>query len=175
MFVPSVNKPFTPAGKETHSRAASPRVPAGWCSWYYYYQHISEDSILENLNLAAKELKQAGLRTIQIDDGYQMAAGDWNTNDRFPHGHEWLVNQIHQKGFLAGLRLAPFAVAESSSVFKEHRDWLLRDAGDTLKQFFANDWWGGRIYSLDPTKQEVQLWLENLFYRITNAWGYDYL
>ncbi|HEY6191907.1 MAG TPA: alpha-galactosidase [Bacteroidota bacterium] len=175
MFAPSVNKPFTPAGKSTGSGAATPRVPAGWCSWYYYYQHISEDSILENLNLAAKDLKQAGLRTIQIDDGYQIAAGDWNTNDRFPHGHEWLVNQIHQKGFLAGLWVAPFAVAESSSVFKEHRDWLLRDAGDTLKQFFANDWWGGRIYSLDPTKKEVQLWLENLFYRITNAWGYDYV
>lgn len=175
MFAPAVNKPFTPTGREPANKPGSLRVPGGWSSRYSYYQHITEDSILENLNAAAKDFKEAGLRFIQIDDGYQIAAGDWNTNEQFPHGHQWLVNQIHRKGFLAGLWVAPFAVAESSSVYKEHRDWLLRDAGDNLKQFHAIDWRGGRIFCLDPTRPEVQLWLENLFYKITNAWGYDYV
>ena len=175
MFAPVVNKPFTPAGKDAANRSGTSRVPAGWCSWYYYYQHISEDTILLNLDAAAKDFAEAGLRYIQIDDGYQIAAGDWNTNSKFPHGHKWLTDQIHNRGMLAGLWLAPFAVAESSSVYKEHRDWLLRDAGDTLKQFFANDWWGGRIFTLDPTRADVQLWLENLFYSVINVWGYDYV
>jgi alpha-galactosidase len=174
-FAPTVNKPFSPTGKGAVNKSASSRVPAGWCSWYYYYQHISEDSILLNLNAAARELKEAGLRYIQIDDGYQIAAGDWDANAKFPHGHRWLVDRIHEKGLLAGLWVAPFAIAESSSIYAEHRDWLLKDAGDTLKQFFAKDWWGGRIFSLDPTRHDVQLWLENLFYKITNTWDYDYV
>lgn len=174
-FAPAQNKPFSPAGRVPAAQFGAQNVPTGWCSWYYYYQHISEDSILQNINAAARHLKKAGLQYIQIDDGFQIAAGDWNTNARFPHGHRWLVDQIHKKGFLAGLWIAPFAVAESSSVVKKHPEWLLRDERDSLKEFFANDWWGGRIYSLDPTIPAVQLWLENLFYTITAKWGYDYV
>jgi hypothetical protein len=174
-LAPAFNKPFTPTGKQSAAFFGNQNVPTGWCSWYYYYQHISEDSIIHNLNTAAKHLKKAGLQYIQIDDGFQIAAGDWNTNKQFPHGHKWLTDQIHAKGFLAGLWIAPFAVAESSSVYKDHRDWLLRDENDSLKQFFANDWWGGKIYALDPSIPAVQVWLENLFYTITAKWGYDYV
>lgn len=172
-FAPHINKPFSPAEKQ--STVLQNDVPAGWCSWYYYYQHISEDSIIQNMNFAATHLKHAGMKYIQIDDGYQQFAGDWDTNTKFPHGHKWLVEQIHAKGFQAGLWVAPFAVAENSSVFREHQDWLLRDDRDSLKQFSANDWWGGRIYSLDPSNHDVQSWLENLFYTITQWWGYDYV
>jgi hypothetical protein len=175
MFSPQVNKPFTPSIIRPVPMTGKDAVPTGWCSWYYYYQHISEDSILQNLNFAARHLKSAGLRFIQIDDGFQIAAGDWDMNGRFPHGHKWMVDQIHQKGFFSGLWVAPFAVAESSSVYKEHRDWLLRNADGSPREYFANDWWGGRIFSLDPSHPAVQSWLENLFYMITSQWGYDYV
>ncbi|HUL44823.1 MAG TPA: alpha-galactosidase [Bacteroidota bacterium] len=175
LYAPAIFKPFTPDGRNPVVQAGISRVPAGWCSWYYYYQNISEDSILLNLNSAAKNLRSDGLQYIQIDDGYQIAAGDWNTNGKFPHGHRWLVDQIHEKKMLAGLWVAPFAVAESSSVYKHHRDWLLKGDGDTLKELFANDWWGGRIFALDPTKREVQVWLRQLFSTIVNDWGYDYV
>ncbi len=174
-FAPAQNKPFSPTGKAPAALFGNQNVPTGWCSWYYYYQHIAEDSILQNVTTASRQLKKAGLQYIQIDDGYQIAAGEWNTNKRFPHGHRWLVDQIHKKGFQAGLWLAPFAVAESSSVVKRHPEWLLRNEHDSLKEFFANDWWGGRIYALDPTIPAVQLWLENLFYTVTAKWGYDYV
>jgi|GEM_PF-2040629 len=173
-FSAPVSKPFTPAGREPVKSTGKQGIPAGWCSWYYYYQNISEDSILQNLNFAWRNLSDAGLRYIQIDDGYQIAAGDWAANKKFPHGHKWMVRQIHEKGFLAGLWIAPFAVAESSTVFREHPEWLLRES-DTLKVFFTNEWWGGRIYSLDPTIPEVQAWLKNLFSKIVGEWGYDYV
>jgi len=174
-FAPFVYKPFTPKGKQPVTLTDRSGVPTGWCSWYYYYQNISEDSILQNLNVVAESLKESGAKYIQIDDGYQIAAGEWNTNAKFPHGHRWLVDQIHAKGLLAGLWVEPFAVAESSSVYKEHKNWLLRDENDSPKEFFANDWWGGRIYALDPTIPEVQQWLEVLFATITKVWGYDYV
>ncbi|MFI5251391.1 MAG: alpha-galactosidase [Bacteroidota bacterium] len=173
VFADSVCKPMTPTGRDVVQRKEP--APTGWCSWYYYYQNISEDSILVNLNTAAKELKKSGLSYIQIDDGYQVAAGDWDMNKKFPHGHAWLVQQIHDKGFRAGLWLAPFAVAESSAIYRDHRNWLLKGDGDTLKQFSTNSWWGGRIYSLDPTIPEAQDWLERLFDKIVNEWGYDYV
>jgi hypothetical protein len=173
VMAPQINKPFTPITRQT--TVSQNDVPTGWCSWYYYYQHISEDSILQNLNFAARQLKRAGMKYIQIDDGYQQFAGDWEMNKKFPHGHKWFVEQIHAKGFLAGLWIAPFAVAEHSSIYREHPDWLLRDEHDSLKMFSANDWWGGRIYSLDPSIPEVQSWLENLFYTATHWWGYDYV
>jgi hypothetical protein len=174
-FAPAENKPFTPSGKVPAAMFGLQNVPSGWCSWYYYYDRIGEDSILQNVNAAARRFKKAGLQYIQIDDGFQIAAGDWNTNTRFPHGHRWLVDQIHAKGFMAGLWLAPFAVAEKSTLAKTHRDWLLRDERDSLREFFTNDGWGGRIYGLDPSIPAVQLWLENLFYTVTAKWGYDYV
>lgn len=172
---PAITKPLTPAGRGLPEENTLLPVPAGWCSWYHYYQHISEDSILANVRFAARHLKDAGLRIIQVDDGYQIAAGDWETNKRFPHGHRWLVDEIHRSGFQAGLWIAPFAVAESSSLFREHRDWLLKDSSNSPKEFFRNDWWGGRIFSLDPTIPAVQHWLEVLLSRITHQWGYDYV
>lgn len=174
-FAPQINKPFTPTGKQNVAALDKIEVPTGWCSWYYYYDRISEDSIIQNLNFAAKHLKSAGLNYIQIDDGYQIAAGDWETNKKFPNGHRWLVDRIHEKKLLAGLWVAPFAVAENSTVFKEHPDWLLRDERDSLKLFSTNETWGGKIYSLDPSIHEVQMWLENLFYKIESYWGYDYV
>lgn len=172
---PSVRKPFVPLRNLPLTVEPGSFVPTGWSSWYYYYQDIGEDSIIRNLNAAVKHFKKAGLKYIQIDDGFQITAGDWNTNKRFPHGHKWLTEQIHSKGFMAGLWVAPFAVAESSSLYKNHRSWLLRDERDSLKEFFTNDWWGGRIFSLDPTIPEVQEWLEELFFTITTRWGYDYV
>lgn len=174
-FAPFMNKPFSPSGRTPAAAFGNQNVPSGWCSWYYYYERIGEDSILQNVAAAARHLRKAGLQYIQIDDGFQVAAGDWNTNARFPHGHRWLVDRIHAKGFLAGLWVAPFAVAETSPVAKAHPDWLLRDERDSLKVFFTNDGWGGRIFSLDPSIPAVQMWLENLFYTITAKWGYDYV
>lgn len=174
-FAPQVNKPFTPAGKGRVAQPDKKEVPTGWCSWYYYYDRVTEDNVVQNLNFAAKHFKNSGMKYIQIDDGYQLGAGDWDTNSKFPHGHQWLVRQIHGKNLFAGLWVAPFAVAESSTVVREHPEWLLRDDQGSLKVFLTNKSWGGKIYGLDPGIPSVQSWLENLFYTITSYWGYDYV
>ena len=31
-----------------HARHSSD-IPTGWCSWYYYYDRVSEKDIMENL------------------------------------------------------------------------------------------------------------------------------
>lgn len=126
-------------------------------------------SPLTNLAAAREHFHSGGLRYIQIDDGYQRAAGDWETNNKFTHGHRWLTNQIHERGFLAGLWVAPFAVGEKSDLFKEHQDWLLKNPdGTPLKVSFAENW-GGNVYVLDPTIPDVKRWLTKLFPKITHV------
>src|SRR2546421_6608185 len=90
------------------------------------------------------------------------------------HGHRWLTDQIHAKGFKAGLWVAPFAVTERSGVPGAHPDWLLRRA-DAPIVWDTRDDWGGKVYSLDGAHPQVQQWLFDLARRAVQTWGYDYL
>ena len=155
-----------------------PEIPAGWCSWYYYYWGVSEADVIANLNFIADKLRSHGMEYVQIDDGFQRALGDWETNDKFPHGHRWLTDQIHSKGLKAGLWLAPFGIGEKSDVYRNHPEWLIKDGdGNPIRvnKAWANPYWGGDVYALDPTHPEAQQWLRNLFHTVIHDWGYDYV
>jgi opacity protein-like surface antigen len=149
-------------------------TPAGWCSWYQLYDKVTEAQVVANLEACATHFDHRFLRFIQIDDGFQKAAGDWDANDKFPHGHRWLTDQIHARGFQAGLWIAPFAVSEGSGVPASHPDWLLKQNGAPLVPL-ENAGWGGKVYAIDPAHPEVQEWLRQLARRIVRDWGYDYV
>jgi alpha-galactosidase len=55
-------------------------VPAGWCSWYCYWDRVSERDVLDNL----RSIDRLGLDigVVQIDDGHQSQVGDWLTRSR---------------------------------------------------------------------------------------------
>ena len=150
-------------------------IPEGWCSWYYYFANVTQGDILQNLEVAKEEFKDYGLEYIQIDDGYQISAGDWQTNNKFPDGHRWLVNQIHNAGFKAGLWVAPFAVSEISPIYLNYPEWLLEDENGEKIMVWDNPNWGGKIYILDPSHPEAYQWLVDIFSSITNVWNYDYV
>lgn len=155
-----------------------PRVPTGWCSWYYYYWKVSEADVIANIDALAEKLKSYGIEYVQIDDGFQQALGDWETNDKFPHGHRWLTDRIHSKGLKAGLWLAPFGIGEKSKIFRNHPEWLIKGENrEPLKvnKAWNNPYWGGDVYALDPSCPGVQEWLRNLFRKVTEDWGYDYV
>ncbi len=165
---------FAPAADVDRQRFASLTVPAGWCSWYELYGGVTEADVLANLEVAATSFDRRFFRVVQVDDGYQRATGDWNTNGKFPHGHRALTDQIHAKGFKAGLWVAPFAVTEGSGVPAAHPDWLLHAGGQPIVWDTRADW-GGKVYSLDGAHPGVQDWLEQLGRRVAQDWGYDYL
>src|SRR3990172_4924507 len=56
-----------------------PDITTGWCSWYYYWQRVSKDDILTNLERLAGLRDELPLEVVQIDDGYQAGIGDWLT------------------------------------------------------------------------------------------------
>ena len=142
----------------------------GYTSWYNYYQNISEDIILRDLN-SLYEHKEY-VNTYQIDDGYQTAVGDWFSinKEKFPNGMKVLVDAIHEKGFTAGLWLAPFGAQKGSKIAKEHPDWLIKDAKGKPIPVGAN--WGG-FYALDIYNEEARAYIKSVFNEVLNVWGFD--
>lgn len=141
----------------------------GYTSWYNLFGKIDESSIMRDLN----GLKKAdlGATVFQIDDGYQSAVGDWLEirEDKFPSGMKKLCDEIHSRGFKAGLWLAPYLCAKNSRIAKEHPDWLLKKDG---KPVIGNVGWGG-AYALDSTNDEVKEYLEKVFGTVLDEWGFD--
>lgn len=141
----------------------------GYTSWYNLFGKIDEKSIMRDLD----GLKKAdiGATIFQIDDGYQAAVGDWleTDNEKFPSGMKKLCEEIHSRGFKAGLWLAPYLCARNSRVAAEHPDWLVKKDG---KPVIGNVGWGG-AYVLDSTNAEVKKYLEKVFSVVLNDWGYD--
>ncbi|MFA9396735.1 MAG: glycoside hydrolase family 36 protein [Clostridiaceae bacterium] len=142
----------------------------GWTSWYNYYQNISQDIILENLNNFSELNKNIDI--FQIDDGYQTAVGDWLSIDKvkFPEGMKYIKDNISKKGYKAGIWLAPFVCEKTSDIFKNHKDWILKDENNELVMAGSN--WSG-FYALDIYNEDVRTYIKNVFHIILNDWGYD--
>ena len=149
------------------------RLPAeplkGYSSWYNRYENISEKSILEDLEGCATLMEPGDL--FQVDDGWEPHVGDWLTPDKkkFPGGMKAVADAIHEKGFKAGLWLAPFVARVGSELYKKHQDWFLKVGGEN---WFLGSNWGG-FCSLDIDKPEVEEYLRETFRRVFEDWGFD--
>ncbi|MGB8213959.1 MAG: glycoside hydrolase family 36 protein [Anaerolineales bacterium] len=144
--------------------AKSPRV---WCSWYSLYTLIHEEGLVKILH----DLGDLPFDVFQVDDGWQNRVGDWEPNAKFPAGMATMAARIKESGRKAGLWLAPLLAVPSSSIYREHRDWLLKDKKGRLVSAGFN--WGEQLYALDTTHPEALDWLKALMQKV-RAWGYEY-
>lgn len=153
-------------------KTAIPPVCTGWTSWYNYYTDISEKIILDNLRIFEEE--KIPIDVFQIDDGYQKAVGDWlKIKKEFPHGMGHIADSIRDRGFRAGLWLAPFVAEKKSDIFLNHKDWFLKDErGRHVKAGF-NPGWSYSFYALDIYNEEVRGYLKEVFDTVLKDWGYD--
>lgn len=141
---------------------------AGYSSWYNRFDRITDETITEDLEGCSRVLKEGDL--FQIDDGWQIRVGDWEADlAKFPRGMKASVDDIHSRGYLAGLWLAPFSAAHDSSIVREHPDWMLMHNG---RPWYAGCNWGG-FYALDIDNPEVQDYLASVFDKVFNEWGFD--
>jgi hypothetical protein len=148
---------------------------SGWCSWYYEYPDITEKEVLKNLNFLADNLRDYGLKYIQVDRGRIPTGTDWlSTNSKFPNGMKWMADQIHEKGFKAGIWTAPYWLGRESTSYNE--DWILYKISTEPKQEGKRrrHWasWGD---VLDTSNDEVISYMKNFVDVLINDWGYDYL
>lgn len=141
---------------------------SGYTSWYNYFAKIDENIILRDLNGLDRAKNEVSI--FQIDDGYQVTTGDWIENEKFPHGMRYVVDAIHEKGYQAGLWVAPFNVTKKSTVYKEHKDWLIKDInGKPMYTTIA--WHGG--YCMDIYVPGVKEYIKSIFDRVLNEWNFD--
>jgi hypothetical protein len=165
----------------TAQNARTRSIVNGWCSWFYTLADVSEDEVLRNTELAARQLRPFGLEFVQVDEGYQRAHGDWEGNERFPHGMKWLADQIKGHGLKPGLWISPYVISELSSVFREHPDWLVRRRDGSLQR--VGNWESEnspealaevvKRYCLDITHPGAADWLRDVFETIAHRWGFE--
>ena len=144
---------------------------AGYTSWYNYFQNIDESIILRDLDGldAVKEYTNI----FQVDDGYESAVGDWLFCDgkKFPHGMKFIADKIHEKGYMAGLWLAPFNAQKDSVTLKKHPEWVIRD-NETGKKLLGSISWNG-AYTFDIYNEDFRKYLKKVFDTVLNNWGFD--
>lgn len=144
---------------------------SGYTSWYNYFQNINEEIIIRDLNGLDRASDEVSI--FQVDDGYQHAVGDWLITDhkKFPHGMKYIADKIHEKGYKAGIWLAPFNAQCSSILAKKHPDWLLRHNRNGKKMLGCQGW--GGAYTLDIYNPEVREYIKKVFDTVLNVWGFD--
>ncbi len=143
---------------------------SGYTSWYNYFQNIDEKIILRDLD--GLDPYQDQVSIYQIDDGYETYIGDWLDDNpaKFPHGMKYIADKIHDKGYKAGIWLAPFNCQKISRMAKEHPDWLIKDTNG--KPMIGCIAWGG-AYTFDIYNENVREYLKKVFDVVLNEWGYD--
>ena len=159
-----------------HQPRPSREVPTGWCSWYCFGADVTAQEILGNLESIRRRLP--GLKYVQIDDGYQVAMGDWLECRRgFGGDMQQLCDKIRARGLVPAIWLAPFVAEESSRVFQQHPDWFVQDDdGKPLRsdRVSFGGWRLGPWYALDGTHPAAQKHLEHVFRKTRKAWGCAY-
>lgn len=160
-------------------RGSGRRVPNGWNSWTGsdgtggLGTGIDERSMLENLEVMAREFAPFGVDYFQIDDGYQIADGDWLARpDRFPSGMRAMTRAIEDKGLKPGLWISAFSVDKKSSFFAEHPDWTARPRDNVLGPLLDP---GSGKAVLDLHNPAVLDWLRSTLRRYRDDWGVQWL
>ena len=138
-------------------------APVGWCSWYQYYTKVKDADVVAAAD-HLRDLPGLGVRWIQLDDGYQTAVGDWRSlNRKFSRGLGPLVQDIRDRGFEAGIWLAPFSLGRRSDTLRAHPDWALRDARGRWVDAGFNPLWMDRTVGLDLSHPGALAWLQEVF------------
>ena len=150
-------------------------APVGWCSWYAYYADVSEQNILDNVDVMQDELEH--LEWVLLDDGYQAFMGDWLTpSAKFSTGVQSLVTEIRRRGKKPAIWMAPFIAEPGSQRFREHPEWFVRHTDGTLLKAEDVTYGGWRCtpwYVLDCSNPHVQEHLTRVVRTMREEWGIE--
>lgn len=89
--------------------------PGGWFSWNELFDAVDETAVRAHVDLVATKLAPVHMPLVEIDDGWEIAWGDWQANAKFPSGMNGVGKAIRDRGLRAGVWLAPFLVDTKSA------------------------------------------------------------
>lgn len=138
-----------------------------WCAWGYE-RRFTIDEIVGTL----PKVKELGFKWATLDDGYQIAEGDWDlTPERFPRGDadmKYMVDQFHANGLKAELWWAPLAADPGSSFLKKYPESVILDKDGKPQDI---TWWNS--WYLSPVDEDVIREQKALVEKFFGEWGFD--
>ncbi|MFH2008399.1 MAG: alpha-galactosidase [bacterium] len=156
-------------------------VPTGWNSWGGgggsggLGTTIDATLMLANLDAAATDFLPYGMKYFMLDDGWQISDGEWQPNQqRFPdqggqNGMAWFADQVRARGMIPGIWVSPYTVDQDSQLALDHPDWMAE----------LSPLGGGVVpqdqHVIDLSNPEVLDWLAEVFSRVTQDWGYEWI
>ncbi len=138
-----------------------------WCAWGYE-RRFTIDEIVGTL----PKVQELGFKWATLDDGYQIAEGDWDLNaERFPRGDadmKYMVDEIHRHGLKADLWWAPMAADPGTKFLKEHPDALILSKEGKPRDI---SWWDS--WYLSPVDSAVRAETKRLVEKFIGEYGYE--
>lgn len=122
----------------------------GWCSWFAYFNKVTEQDIMRTADVLSKKLLPYGLQYLQIDDGYQQEPigmpETWlNPNKKFASGLKNISAYIASKGLVPGI-WTNVSFADSAGAFS-HQELFVRNQNN---QPAKGNWVGYVIDGSNP-------------------------
>ncbi|MDA8197068.1 MAG: alpha-galactosidase [Actinomycetota bacterium] len=95
-------------------------IEPAWCSWYCYWTSVTAADIISE----AEKINAKGLnvKTIQIDDGWQIDLGNWRPSDRFGD-LDSVIKTVKSAGYDVGIWVAPFLIGENSTLLTDNPEF----------------------------------------------------
>ncbi|XP_071845274.1 myogenesis-regulating glycosidase-like isoform X1 [Apostichopus japonicus] len=140
-----------------------------WSTWAQYKTGIDESSIIE----FAKAIRENNFKDsqLEIDDGFQVAHGDFVFDEKkFPNPSK-TVQELHDMGFRVTAWVTPFANLDSEA-YREGAKlgyWVKNAHGEPgiIK------WWNGHGAALDFTNPDAAKWYVDRLKRFQEETGID--
>ena len=138
-----------------------------WCAWGY-----GREATVEQVIATLPIVKQLGFGWVTLDDGWQVAQGDWRPNPlKYPRGDadmKDLVARIHAAGFKAQLWWTPLAADPGSPVERSHPEQLLlRENGTRSRISYWNSFYMCPAY--EPVRTDAVAFAR----KALGEWGFD--
>lgn len=155
---------------EPWTYAIWPSPVAGWCSWFAFFDKVTEDDIKRAADVIASTLAPFGYEYIQMDDGYQRATGApefWlQANQKFPSGLAALAGYIRGKGLKPAIWTN--AAFSQTDIAERHKDWFVLDGAGGL----ARGNWIDLV--VDGSNPQALNTLVRPIYRELRSQGWEY-
>jgi alpha-galactosidase len=135
-----------------------------WCAWGY-----ERDFTVEKVLNTLPKVKELGFEWAVLDDGWQIAEGDWRTNEKFDEmSMKKFVDEIHDYGLKAKLWWAPLAADPGSRVHENESEMLLVNREGEYQDI---TWWDSHY--LNPALRSTKDYHNQLVKKFMGEWGYD--
>ncbi|HEA23195.1 MAG TPA: alpha-galactosidase [Pricia antarctica] len=140
-----------------------------WCAWGYE-RNFTADEILGTL----PKVKELGIKWAVLDDGFQIAEGNWNADPKkFPRGNieiTEMVDKIHDEGLKAKVWWTPLAADPGSKALVENPDMRIFQK-DGSPEYIT--WWDA--YYLSPANPKTYQHTKEIIDLFMNEYGFDAL